>query len=196
MQYFYKEKRQSCNIDESSIYVESEGDRSRIGHFYFRVARYINNGKYTYYYYPLDGALLMCLFFNFNLDDFDADYEKHTDYFSFAIKTWPLLCNAYLRGKKGDFTDPFIYKLRDFGGGDNRTYAWMLCQKVQYITPKEIGSAEQFNMVCKLIRYANDMLNQFINNDISKIDKVKINSIYTLKILAKKLSLSILKEII
>lgn len=109
MQYFYKAQ---CHcIDDSSIHVESEGDRSRTGHFYFRVERFINRGKYTYYYYPLDGALLMCLFFNLNLDDLDAAYEKNKEYFPFATKTWPLLCNAYLRGKNGDFSNPFNISL-------------------------------------------------------------------------------------
>lgn len=192
MQYFYKAQ---CHcIDDSSIHVESEGDRSRTGHFYFRVERFINRGKYTYYYYPLDGALLMCLFFNLNLDDLDAAYEKNKEYFPFATKTWSLLCNAYLRGKNGDFSNPFIYKFRDFSGGDNRTYAWLLCQKVPYISPSEINSKEQYELACNLIHYANDMLYQFINNDVSKIDKIKINTIYALRTFAKKLTLAIVKE--
>lgn len=38
------------------------------------------------------------------------------------------------------------------------------------------------------------MLYQFINNDVSKIDKIKINTIYALRTFAKKLTLAIVKE--
>lgn len=186
MRFFYREVEPYENSSSSLIHVESEGDTSRSGHFYYRVERYINNGKYTYYYYPLDSSLLMCLFFSFNLDEFDSAYDKYKEYFCYARKTWPMLCDAYLRGKQGDFKGPFIYKFRDFGGEDNRTYAWLLCQTVPYISPNEINNNEQYELVCSLIQYANDMLNEFLNSNISTLDKIKINLTAAGKIFIKE----------
>lgn len=190
MKYYCKERTNN----KYGLSVESEGDTSKIGHFYYRVERIINDTNYTYYYYPLDGVLLMCLYFSIDMDDFEKGYRKYQEYFHYAEKTWPLLCKAFIRGIDGDYSKPCIHKFRDFGGDDNRTYAWLLCQKVPYISPREINSDEQFEYACNLIHYANDMLLEVIQNNISKIDRFKINaSSLGLEVL-KKLAISTCKK--
>ncbi len=196
MKYFYKDVRLDYNVDRSMIHIESEGDTSRTGHFYFRVERTIGDGLYTYYYYPLEGSLLMCLFFNMNLDEFQKMYDKYNEYFRYAQKTWPLFCNAYLRGRNGDFDDPFIYRFRDFGGEDNRTYAWLLCQTVPYISPKEINNADQYEHALSLIRYANNMLKEIQDNNISSKDKFLINAEEAGRIFIRQLQKGLIKEVL
>lgn len=193
MQYFYKKIISFDNV--SDIRIETEGNTTKPGHFYVRVERIIQDGLYTYYYYPLEGSLLMCLYFSYNMDDFDKAYDNYMEYFQYAERTWPKFCDAYLRGKHGIFgEEPFIYKFRDFGSGDNRTCAWLLCQKVPYISPNEIYDEEQYVLACSLIRYANDMLQELLKKNISTKDKIKINATFMGKSFLKKLGTAIIKE--
>lgn len=182
MEYFFEYGIRFPYDDHAVIQIEKEGSSDDWGHFAFKIRRYINDNRYTYYYYPIDGRnTLICLFFSLDLHHFNKGYHRYPENFKYAQKAWPKLTDAFLRGKKSNYEEPAIQTLRDFGSKDEFSEKWMLCKLIDFESPKSILLTSHFEEVCTLIRYANDMLEEFLNKDISSFDKfrISIGSLFT-----------------
>lgn len=156
--FFIEETRRVSEPVLTTFFVE-KGDLFFVG----KEIR-IDDHKITYYLLPFSDGTATVLIKLADDEPFDSFIENIDEYnIDGCQNAWPYLMEAMYNGANDNYSSPALIKLNDL--------FWGLCLQAENVSIEDLDSDYIFGKVGTLIDYAEAMIEQIDQNEVSGWDK-------------------------
>lgn len=165
MEFFIEESSSIHNdYDVEGFYMEDEE------HLYAGRNLYMEGNKITYYFFPVDKHQAL-LFLYIGDNAFDELYDSIDEYNIEAYcNTWPLLMRSFKDGSDDNYGRVALIKLPKVHASGT---FWCFATMLENIVYDDMETDYVISKLGKLLTSSLEILNQYIENDISTWEKTK-----------------------